>query len=53
MNLVQTAVNVANDKAFGVPGLQYADHVGEPARYPVPDDDTVADITGLKSRFGA
>jgi hypothetical protein len=43
---VQTGVSVANDKALGVPRLQYADDVGEPAGDPVPDDDTVADITG-------
>jgi hypothetical protein len=32
-----------------VPGLQYADHIGQTARYPVPDDDTVADITGAEA----
>jgi hypothetical protein len=48
-NLVQTAVSVPNDKAFRVPELQYADDVGEPARNPVPDDDTVADITGTQA----
>ena len=46
--LVQTAVSVTNDKALGVIGLQYADDVGETAGDPVPDDDTVADITGTQ-----
>nr|WP_158290951.1 hypothetical protein [Kribbella antiqua] len=49
MYLVQTAVSVANDKARGVIGLQHADHVGETAGDPVPDDDTVADITGSEA----
>jgi hypothetical protein len=48
-DLVHRAVRVPDGDGVGVPSLQYADQVGQTARYPVPDDDTVADITGAEA----
>ncbi|WP_277875660.1 hypothetical protein [Kribbella sp. VKM Ac-2569] len=40
---------MAHDKTLRGPGLQNADDVGQTARNPVADDDTVADITGTQA----
>ncbi|GAA2837931.1 hypothetical protein GCM10010522_65390 [Kribbella solani] len=46
---VDSTVGVPDTQGVVVAGGQDADQIGQPTRNPVPDDNTVADITGTKA----